>query len=529
MALGLAGLGCGSRTTMRLVGGKQGTVYDGAIPDGSPDRKLDADASSTGAGGAGGAPKDAAAGGAAGFGSGGIDGGSGGRGGSGGTAGIAPTGNSGGAAGSTTTGGQGGRVASGGNGPGGTMIGGRAGITGAAGIRGAGGVLPSGAGAGGAGDVGGMAGRATGGSGGMGSGGVGGRASGGTAGTTTIGSGGLATGAVDGGTSTGGAVGTDGAVDHGGPPLWRNSYSRFCENTADSYANVIQVWSDDRGVFLIVQDYDRSLPPSIRANTGNGWQTTYAWPNGTSMDYEGGLRGFVDGPLIAYGISHCAIQLVDSNGAVCSGAPTGSTSIAVVDASLAYSAYEDRVLRFDGSLWTQLGDPLPSNPAATTRPRARGIWADSSIIVVVANEGSVYFVDPSSGQAVLQAGLPKSDTAAVWGFGSKDIWIGNDAGALYHYDGTTWSLAPPIVEGSGLPNVRLWGSEGKLFVATATVFAEWDGSRFSVLESLTSHGMYNDLWGNSPEEVFITVNRGDDKDCGPFQVRWFDGSVVGPL
>jgi hypothetical protein len=497
--LGSAGCGCGGRTTMSLVGGKPGTVYDGGSHDAGLDHKQDVNAW----GGAGGGPGDTA-----GSGQETTVGGTGDTGSGGGR--PVTGGAGGGAAGNSMTGAGGGNLVRGGSAAGGTMMGGRGGV-----VTGLGG-LPSGG-----------TGAALSAAGGLAAGAIGGgtgSATGGTGGGLAGSGGGGATAGWDGGSDRDGG----GPVDQTGkPPLWRSSYDRFCEKTDYHYAGLVSVWSDHRGVFLLVHDTYHDLPPTIRSNTGAGWQTSYTWPSEVWMySVNGGLRGIVDGPLIAFGILPCTIQLVDGTGASCSGAPSRVQGMVVVNPTLAYAVSDREVLRFDGSLWTQLGDPLPNIPSAQTRPMARAIWADSSIAVVVANEGGVYFIDPSSGQVTLQDGLPGSHFGSVWGFGSKDIWIGSDAGELYHYDGNGWSLAWSTGDSA---IIRLWGSEGVLFVASWTTFAQWDGNRFLVLDSVTSEGMYTDLWGNSPKEVFITVDLFHDEDCGPYQLRWFNGSVVGPL
>lgn len=496
-----AGCGCGGRSTMSLVGGKPGTAYDGAPLDGDTAPKQDAYALG-GAGGAGVGPGDTA--GSSQETAGGGAGGGGGR--------PVTGGAGGGAAGNSMPHAGGGDVAGGKSAAGGARMGGRGG-----GATGLGGQPSGGTGAGNSAAGGLAAGAVSGGRGGAigGASGLGG----GMAGS----GGGGATAGRDGGSDRDGA----GPVDQtGNPPLWRSSYDRFCTKTEHHYAGLVSVWSDHRGVFLLVHDTYHDLPPTILSNTGGGWQTSYTWPSEVWMyPVSGGLRGIVDGPLIAFGILPCTIQLVDSTGAACSGAPSRAEAVAVVSPTLAYAVSDGEVLRFDGSLWTQLGDPLPNIPSAKARPLARAIWADSSNVVVVANEGGVYFVDPASGQATLQDGLPGSPFGSVWGFGSKDIWIGSDAGELYHYDGNGWSLA---WSSGNSPIIRLWGSEGVLFAASWKTFGEWDGNRFVVLDS-TTEGSYTDLWGNSPKEVFITVDRFHDEDCGPYQLRWFNGSVVGPL
>jgi hypothetical protein len=157
----------------------------------------------------------------------------------------------------------------------------------------------------------------------------------------------------------------------------------------------------------------------------------------------------------------------------------------------------------------------------------QALWADSSTILVAAEGGAVYIV-AAEGEPVLQTGLPSVDFTAAWGFSAKDLWIGNRDGQLFHYDGATWAHVGTITaDGAGV--IQLWGADGNLFAITATAFARWDGTRLTMIETPPEGVFYKDLWGNSPKEVFVTRYDWVDEECGAFQVRWFDGAVVGRL
>ena len=364
-------------------------------------------------------------------------------------------------------------------------------------------------------------------------------------GGSILGSGGLAAGGTPtGGVSMGGTVsgGASGSSGSGAHPLWRESSQPFCSDSTP-WGGLLKVWSDARGVFVLGT---LGGLPTISANTGSGWNTTYTWPRDNILPSdqlwgaEGvGLKGFVKGPLIVYnaptlpGYSGfgCPIEFIDGAVASCSGAQS-VRDVAVVNSNLAYAVYQDRVLRFDGNFWTQLGGPLPGDGAASLF--GPSVWADASTIVVVADGG--VWVIPSGGDPVLQKGLPEVSFGAVWGFGASDIWIGNVEGQLYHYDGVAWSLKASIPGDCG-SIFKLWGSEGSLFVLTPNLFGRWDGSGITTLSSLACDffldgtAQFDDLWGNSPSEVFVVLeNRTPGiAGCGPTHVQWFNGSVVSPL
>jgi hypothetical protein len=344
-------------------------------------------------------------------------------------------------------------------------------------------------------------------------------------GLPTVGTGGGSTGTAEqntGGVSMGGAV-SGGASGSGSHPLWRKSSQPFCSSLGSSVGS-LHVWSDVRGTFVLA---GLDGPWTISTNTGSGWNTTYT-ASGSTVVAASGLKGFPNGPLVVYPADfRCPIEFIDGGVASCSGAQFVD-DVAVVDSNLAYAVYEDRVLQFDGSFWTQLGGPLPG---AGVVPPLPSVWADASTIVVVAGGGHVWVI-PSGGDPVLQTGLPEGGFVAVWGFGASDIWIGSIKGQLYHYDGAAWSLKASIPGNCGSIH-KLWGSDGSLFVLTQSLFGRWDGSGITTLSSLACDltASFYDLWGNSPSEVFVVL---EDRThgiagCGPAQVQWFNGSVVSPL
>jgi hypothetical protein len=326
-----------------------------------------------------------------------------------------------------------------------------------------------------------------------------------------------------GGAGSGGAVGLGGATASAGasgatgtgPSVWRQSQSPFCLKTSD-YPVFVKVWSDRRGVFALVSD---GAAPMVWSNTGSAWQLMYTWPAQTWMG-SGGLRGFVDGPLLVFGGLRCGIELVDQSGASCSsGAPT-IYDVAVVSSKLAYAVYGKRVLRFDGNLWTQLGSPLPTT--------TRAVWADASDVAIAADVGGVYLIHADQ-DPVLAVGLPEGDHTAVWGFAANDLWAGNSDGQVYHYDGQRWTYQ---FAADG-PILKLWGSAGVLFLLTSTSFGRWDRGRMTVLDVSDGGDVsyFQDLWGNSPFEVFVSLvdRNAITSQCGPLKLRWFDGSAMHPL
>jgi hypothetical protein len=211
----------------------------------------------------------------------------------------------------------------------------------------------------------------------------------------------------------------------------------------------------------------------------------------------------------------------------------------VVNANLAYAVSYDRVLKFDGDFWTQLGGPLPGVSWANA------LWADASTVVVAAADklgGGDVLQIASGADPVSLPGFPKQATPfAVWGLGAADVWVGTAQGQLEHYDGAAWTematipyrgLGSKSVSGaSGIGKIKLWGTGNRLYAMAGNVFGRWDGARFEVLESLAGEAFFAGLWGNSASEVFLAVvdRQGSSNTCGPLRLRWYDGARVGPL
>ena len=206
-----------------------------------------------------------------------------------------------------------------------------------------------------------MGGRGSGAAGSAGTRAVGGRGGGaaGAAGPSSVGGrGGGAAGA--GGVGLGGrggaATGGGGGAGTSGKPLWRQSQDAFCPKINGS--SFLDIWSDERGAFVLTSD--AKTRPAIWSNLGTGWKITFDWPGDTNILYQGGLKGFANGPLVVYGGFPCGIQFVDGGSAECSGAAGFVADLSVVSTGIAYAVNYDRVLQYDGDFWTQLGAALPA-------------------------------------------------------------------------------------------------------------------------------------------------------------------------
>ncbi|MEO6598283.1 MAG: hypothetical protein ABIQ16_00315 [Polyangiaceae bacterium] len=353
----------------------------------------------------------------------------------------------------------------------------------------------------------------------------------GVAGTLTSGATGIGGGGTGGGGTGGGGIGggsTGGGSTGGGgtagtpnvPPLWRMSTKAYC-GAPGATLNRNPIWSDTRGVYLISST--GSTESSIQLNAGAGWQLSKPSQKGPSSP---SLTGFVGGQLVEYGSSTCAITFVDGKSSSCSAASSQVTGVSIVDNKLGYAVYRDRVLRYDGALWTQWGPALEG----VDRPYAWGVWASNDAVAVVADAGKIYLQRGAGFQ--LQPGVPDGDYRAIWGFAANDIWAGSSKGDLLHFDGQSWSIAARV--DTGCPAIgSLWGSDGVLFFTTARAIGVLKDGNVELLADYPCDGSLSvkGVWGEAKQEAFFATQDDEqiDSTCGGIQLSWFDGTMLRPL
>lgn len=344
--------------------------------------------------------------------------------------------------------------------------------------------------------------------------------------SVAAGAGGSAAGGASGANfgGQGAGAGEPGAAGTGGEPatepIWRESLEPFCGTPNSFGPGTLDLWSDRDGVFLLVDE-------EIYANSGRGWsllaQTTNAG--------RGGLSGFPAGPLVRYGAvtERCGIEFVQRNGTYsCSGAAS-PWSVSVVRNNLAYGVYSDRLLRYDGNQWTQLGDPLKAPPGLSFSQ----VWADDRTVVITNDFG--VFVAANAAAPALQADLPlvAGGYAGVWGSSRGSRWVGSVDGHLYRSDGKRWASTFEVPGSSECRAIRrIWGDEQALFVATDNSVWLGRSGLFERLLELTCDGSarVGALWGNSASEVFIAIAHADSRpNCGNTSLLWFDGKQTHPL
>ncbi len=372
-------------------------------------------------------------------------------------------------------------------------------------------------------------------------GGSGGLASGGVAGQTYVGQygGGTAPSVVASGSEplderpVAPAAWTPPFAQSLGTPGWRDSTERIC-NQNQGRETVSDVWADERGVFALVASAcseSMGVPcgkegATLKLNNGSGWKPYYQYADGSFWETRL-WGGFPNGPLVTSWDYYYSLAFIDDQG------------IARLhgDGSYLGSAF----VTGDGMLY--IADSLgPALYAAGTWARLAGaggylraIWADSQT-VIAAGGGQTVLIGHDAGTLAQLTGVPAGVYSAVWAFGPNDIWFGNTAAQLLHYDGQTWEIHPTgsrDVNGTG-GIAQLWGSDGVLYFSTNVEFGRWNGTSAEMLlappadaeiGSYPAH--FGRFWGTSANDVFVPLrdSRYEQYACGGSFVLWFDGST----
>jgi hypothetical protein len=294
---------------------------------------------------------------------------------------------------------------------------------------------------------------------------------------------------------------------------WKDSDEALCSGHQGFLASV-SIWSDPRGVFALVKSAE--IADTIVHNDGTGWRELFS---SSSFPPYVGLTGFPQGPLVVYGDFSCGVMLVENGEVTCSAGVYFVREVFVVNDSLAYAVYDNRVIHYDGANWTQLGEPLDT--AEEFLPR--DIWANEQTVVIVEQQ-NVFFYDPDAAGFYRPQGIPAAQYRSVWGFAGDDIWIGTSGGELLHFDGSQWRVVAAVDR-----SIRgLWGDSGELFLHTGNSFARLEGDRIQILTKWSDDAVDNvyvtRLWGNSATEVFLSIlDTTAQSSCGSAYVVWYDG------
>ena len=134
----------------------------------------------------------------------------------------------------------------------------------------------------------------------------------------------------------------------------------------------------------------------------------------------------------------------------------GSDSPASEDPAQQYTDY--RVLRFDGTSWSQSHTIRFPDPNSAIAYIPNGLWATGpNDVFVVGSGGRIDHYD-GTGWSPMTTPIT-NDLADVWGASPSNVYAVGGGGTL-HYDGTSWSVINTTSAS------RVWGTAERVFVLT---------------------------------------------------------------
>ena len=317
-----------------------------------------------------------------------------------------------------------------------------------------------------------------------------------------------------------------------GAPGWQQSSQPIC-NANQGSESIPSVWVDERGVFALVgADCDEwaGVPcgkegVSLRLNAGSGWQPYFQFASGTLWTSGTTLwGGFPKGPLLVSGnfIQH-SLAFVDKDSAEITGSGAILSTAFVAGNGLVYAVW-DGLLKYSAGTWSTVAEQEWGMLA---------VWADSQTLIECGVNQTILVKNGAEDLTQL-TGVPAGSYTAVWAFAADDVWFGNDAAQLLHYDGKKWKIYPTgsrDISFSGI--TQLWGSSGILYFSTQTEFGRWNGTSIEMLlqppadaDMSAPSAQLGRFWGTSPTNVFVPArdSRFAQYACGGIFVLWFDGT-----
>jgi hypothetical protein len=317
-------------------------------------------------------------------------------------------------------------------------------------------------------------------------------------------------------------------------PGWEMSADLFSTGKDPNkgwYVDSCDIWSDTRGVYALVSlrnNYEEDVQVgeggNVFFNDGTGWTSIYS--DDTPRSYAG-FSGFPQGPLVFYGFLEleCGIVLMEDGERSCTTGLNYVTDLFVVDANLAYATYENRVLVYEGNSWYQLAEAIDPTSGVNTR----AIWGNENVVAVADSIGIHKYERDRNSVFETQTDAPDGDYSLVWGFSENDIWAATRR-FLVHFDGEDWQIIWDCANNCGRGIRGMWGDDGKLYFHTSNQFARWNGSQIEILARWADNkGVeIQDIWGNSPSEVFLCVLDGEPENpiYGETLLVWFDGEQL---
>lgn len=164
------------------------------------------------------------------------------------------------------------------------------------------------------------------------------------------------------------------------------------------------------------------------------------------------------------------------------------------------------VLHLKSNKWTAF-----STADGLVSDRVFAIWGKGSKTVWIGTDQGASLYNGRTWKTFSPAdGLAGQQVRAIWGDGRKTFWFGTESG-LSRYDGDTWTTFT-TADGLSSDQVRaLWGDgEGTLWVGTDGGVSRFDGeawTTFTTADGLVSHRI-NVIWGDESGDLWLGTEEG---------------------
>lgn len=308
---------------------------------------------------------------------------------------------------------------------------------------------------------------------------------------------------------------------------WRNSAGFLCDDSVR--ADVLDVWADARGVFVMVSEMcNRSVldttctgkyATSVWLNAGEGW-SRFLERDPSVESYE--LIGQEGGRLWLWG-PDCGAFAVDETGV--------GTCFQDVEPWLVFGG-----LWVDGERVFVLGaddvrvvEGTEISVWSKVPPGALAIFARDDWALLGASNAAHVASDPVPEFEALPV-PPAGEYVASFGRAPDDLWLGSLAGWLVHFNGSRWSSFP-LGELGGV--VDLWGTEDVLYFLSTGGFGRIQDGAPEVLFRLDATApvsAFSGMWGRAANEVFLVGRdaRSPEQDatCSQVVSFYYDGEHV---
>jgi hypothetical protein len=162
------------------------------------------------------------------------------------------------------------------------------------------------------------------------------------------------------------------------------------------------------------------------------------------------------------------------------------------------------VAHYDGTAWTDVDPPMTG--------KLQWVWSDGADTVVMVGAGAQVLTHRIAADTweVTAIGDPRYTLWGVWGSSADDLWavagdsFGNLNGAIFHFDGTAWTLAYDAPTDKIYQIFKVWGAaaDDVWAVGNNGFLAHYDGTAWSKVASPSSSATMFTVHGASADQVY---------------------------